>query len=152
MNHPRRLEQSGRAEYDNSARIILFVEDETFVREVTAEILQSVGYVVLSAKNAAEAEEILRGHDTNFDLLLTDVLLPGESGRLLAARFRLEHPGIKVLFVTGYAEQWSQLEDSGEECLAKPFSSAELIRRIGRLIAAPMQRERELVMPVGACA
>jgi DNA-binding response OmpR family regulator len=153
MNHSWNIEQHEASEGANCRRTILLVEDETFVREVMCEILQSVGYVVLSAKDAGEAEGIFIDIGPNIDLLLTDVLLPGETGRALAAKLRQERSWLKVLFVTGYADQWKALEDSGEECLAKPFSGAVLVARIGRMFDEPQtQREEEPVMPVGACA
>lgn len=113
---------------------ILFVEDETFVREVTSEVLRSAGYVVLAAQNAKEA---MRSYDEqcgDVALLLTDVIMPGESGRVLAGKLGRKNPRLKVLFVTGYAEQMGLRETENDECLAKPFSTATLLRRVRRLL------------------
>ena len=80
---------------------ILFVEDEAFVREMTCEVLRSAGYRVLTAKHAIEASQVYDRNRAEIKLLLTDVVLPGETGRTLAARLRRENPDLKVLFVTG---------------------------------------------------
>ncbi len=109
---------------------ILFVEDEIFVREVTSEVLRSAGYRVLTAKNSVEALRVYEVNSATVDLLLTDVVLPGETGRALAGRLRRENPGLKVLFVTGYAEQMRLGEAEPEPCLAKPFSTRVLLRRL----------------------
>lgn len=113
---------------------VLFVEDEAFVREVTCEVLRSAGYRVLSAKNAAEAECIYDGRRSNIELLLTDVVLPGETGRVLAGKLRRGNPGLKVLLVTGYAEQMGLQKVMPEDCLAKPFSTEVLLRRVRQLL------------------
>ena len=109
---------------------ILFVEDEAFVRDVACEVLRSAGYQVLAAKTAAEAMRIFELNRGDVGLLLTDVVLPGENGRRLAARLRQQHPGLKILFVTGYGEQMARLTGNDDECLAKPFSTEGLLRKV----------------------
>jgi DNA-binding response OmpR family regulator len=122
---------------------ILFVEDEAFVREVTFEVLQSAGYRVRTARNAAEAMRIYDEYGAEFDLLLTDVILPGETGFVLVAKIRQENPELSVLFVTGYAEQMATArERDGEQCLAKPFSSAALLQRVKCLLDRPRVQTR----------
>jgi DNA-binding response OmpR family regulator len=116
------------------AETILFVEDEAFVREVTSDVLQTAGYRVLSAKDAIEAARLYEAHGSEVDLMLTDIVLPGESGRVLAAKLRRKNPQLKVLLVTGYVDQMTQLEEAREECLAKPFSSDALLRRVRNLL------------------
>jgi PleD family two-component response regulator len=97
-------------ELSGCAKTILFVEDEAFVRNVTAEVLRSAGYRVLTARNAEEALVAYREYPSAMDLLLSDVILPGETGLTLAARLRREDSGLKVLFVTGYAAQLVNME------------------------------------------
>ncbi|HEY3971857.1 MAG TPA: response regulator [Candidatus Sulfotelmatobacter sp.] len=109
---------------------ILLVEDEAFVREVTCEILRSAGYRVLTAKNAAEAACVYQARRDQVELLLTDMILPSESGLALSERLRKDDPELKVLLVTGYTEQIARLAQMQEECLAKPFSSDVLLRRV----------------------
>jgi CheY-like chemotaxis protein len=113
---------------------ILFVEDETFVREVTCEVLRAAGYRVLPAKNAAEAMRVYDARRSEVELLLTDVVLPGETGRALAGKLRRENPDLKVLLVSGYAEQMGCEEAPYQDCLAKPFSTEVLLRRVRQLL------------------
>jgi two-component system cell cycle sensor histidine kinase/response regulator CckA len=122
------------ADEQTEAETILFVEDERFVREVTGEVLRSAGYRVLTAKNAAEAVCVYDAGRSDVDLLLTDVVLPGETGRALAGRLRRENPGLKVLLVTGYADQMAVPGTKHEECLPKPFSTEILLWRVRQLL------------------
>ena len=116
------------------AETILFVEDEAFVREVMCEVLRSAGYRVLPAKNAVEAMRTYEEYRGRTDLLLTDMVLPGETGRALAGRLRRGDPQLKVLLVSGYSEQMGVLEATQVECLAKPFSTEVLLRRVRKLL------------------
>lgn len=116
---------------------ILLVEDEDFVREVTCEVLRSCGYRVLTAADAREAEKIYSDTGNAIDLLLTDVVLPGETGPDLARRLRNKNPALKVLLATGYGEQMEKLTKSCEPCLAKPFSSEGLVQRVRQVMENP---------------
>lgn len=113
---------------------ILLVEDEPFVRNVTCEVLQVTGYRVICAKNSAEGFGLHERFRDEIDLLITDVVLPGESGQALAERLSKRHPDLKVLLVTGYADQMKLSGEGSFECLAKPFSSAVLLERMRRLL------------------
>jgi CheY-like chemotaxis protein len=114
---------------------ILLVEDETFVRQATAEALQSAGYRVTLARNASEA---LESHSQveKVDLLLADVVLPGMSGRELSERFLNSSPRTAILLMSGYAEQIVFAEQSAQpmEYLAKPFSIPTLLARIRKML------------------
>lgn len=107
---------------------ILFVEDEAFVREVAGEVLRSAGYQVLTANDAAAAARAYDLQCGDVDLLLSDVVLPGESGHALVRKLRRTSPALKVLLITGYAEQMAAPETG--VCLGKPFSGAVLLRRV----------------------
>jgi two-component system, cell cycle sensor histidine kinase and response regulator CckA len=140
------------------AETILFVEDEAFVRGVISEVLRSAGYRVLTAQNALEAAVAFERRAGAIDLLLTDVILPGENGRTLARSLAKKNPRLKILFVTGYGEQMNLLaaengnhENSDYEslhCLPKPFSAGILLHRIRQLLdgrepsAAPLPVRR----------
>jgi len=113
---------------------ILLVEDEKFVREVTREVLQSAGYRVLAAENSLEAASLYELHGTQVELLLTDMILPGETGLALAYRLRRENPRLNLLLVTGYAMQAELRGLEAEEVLAKPFSTETLLQRIRHLL------------------
>jgi two-component system, cell cycle sensor histidine kinase and response regulator CckA len=110
---------------------ILLVEDETFVRTAAIELLKAAHYNVIVAKNGEEAVDICRESLRAIDLLLTDLILPGMSGRVLAEQFSKIFPRGRVLLMTGYNEQLSVHPlPAGETCLAKPFSAADLLGRI----------------------
>jgi two-component system, cell cycle sensor histidine kinase and response regulator CckA len=122
-------------------KTILLVEDEAFVRDVSCEVLRGAGYRVLSARDCEEAE---RRHEANrgeIDLLITDVILPRENGRVLAERLRERDGDLRVLFVTGYAEQIGFLNEDAVACLAKPFSSQALLESVRQVLDAKDSRE-----------
>ena len=104
---------------------ILLVEDEEFVRKATAEVLESAGYRLVVAENAAEALEVGRTCLRPVDLLLTDVVMPGMSGRDLAAEFASVCPRARILLMSGHEHQLA-----GKKCLAKPFSIRSLLSRV----------------------
>jgi two-component system cell cycle sensor histidine kinase/response regulator CckA len=147
------------AAWEDGVETILLVEDEAFVRNVTSEILQAAGYRVLTAGDGVAAKRLYDEFGTEVDLLLTDMILPGENGGELAARMRRQNPGLRVLFVTGYADQIAVLKDADEEYLLKPFCTEVLLRKVTELMdeagvqADQVQAEQgESVMPacVGA--
>lgn len=115
---------------------ILLVEDESFVREVTREVLRGAGFSVVAVRSAAEAFRLYQEVGDGMDLLFTDVILPGETGPKLAARLRLENPQLHVLYMTGYAEQMKRLEARHEAFLAKPFSSETLLEAVRRVLSS----------------
>jgi two-component system, cell cycle sensor histidine kinase and response regulator CckA len=119
-------------EQPNGAGTILLVEDEDFLRRVACEVLLAAGYFVLSAKNGAEALCLFDQQPETVALLLTDVVLPGENGRALARKLRQRNARLKVLFVTGYAEQMASWAAEHEEFLAKPFSTSVLLRHVAQ--------------------
>lgn len=132
----RNPEESGwfRGTEASAAQTVLFVEDEAFVRGVASEVLSSAGYRVLVAGDATEAARSYEAQLGAIDLLLSDVILPGESGRALAARLRRDNPRLKVLLITGYVEQMSPHAAGAEECLAKPFSVEVLLRKVRQVL------------------
>ncbi len=114
---------------------ILLVEDEAFVRVVTAEVLESAGYRVTLAATAAEAWKSLetRRQDPEcVNLLLTDVLLPGKSGFELSKEFMAMCPGGKILLMTGCADHLACCDrfTCARGYLAKPFSVETLLRKV----------------------
>jgi CheY-like chemotaxis protein len=120
---------------------ILVVEDEEFVREVTCEVLLSAGYAVLRARTAAEALRLFARKGGTLQLLLTDVVLPGRSGQVLAQELRTISPGLKTLFISGYPENCigkQGFHDPGTFYLPKPFSAQMLL---GAVEAALEKRE-----------
>ncbi len=111
---------------------ILLVEDEAFVRQAAAEALESAGYRLLIAGSAAEALEAYRKCFRPVDLLLADLVMPGMSGRELAAKFKGLSPGTRILLMSGYAEQLAACQPSSHarKWLPKPFSIRTLLRAV----------------------
>ncbi len=122
---------------------ILLVEDEAFVRKVTAEVLESAGYRLVIAGSAAEALAY-RGRLAPLDLLLADVIMPGMSGRDLAVELTSFYPSTRVLLMSGYAEQLTDrtLPSNGRKYLAKPFSIHVLLRRVREVLDEPVESGR----------
>ncbi len=107
---------------------ILLVEDEAMVRAVTARALARSGYDVLTAADGEEALRRLDERGGAVDLLISDVVMPGMDGPTLVGKARERFPGLKVLFVSGYAEEQlrGRVGDSGSTLLRKPYSIHEL--------------------------
>ena len=119
---------------------VLVVDDEPTVRMLVSEVLQDLGYTALEAADGASGLRVLQS-DARVDLLITDVGLPGGmNGRQVADAGRMLRPRLKVLFITGYAENavvgHGHLEP-GMRVLTKPFMMDVLARRIKDLIAEP---------------
>jgi len=118
---------------------VLVVDDEPSVRMLVTDVLRDAGYGSLEAADGPQAIRILES-PTTIDLMVTDVGLPGGlNGRQLADAARVLRPELKVLFMTGYAENAvignGQL-DAGMEIITKPFEMEEVLRRIRTLIAS----------------
>lgn len=115
---------------------ILLVEDEPVLRRTVERLLSRLGYTVLTAADGSEAMRLVteKGFDA-FDLLLTDVVMPGIKGTELVRRLRAEHPGLKVLFMTGYADDLLREEArEGSPVILKPFQRDELACRLRELL------------------
>jgi two-component system cell cycle sensor histidine kinase/response regulator CckA len=114
---------------------ILLVEDESALRELAREILQDSGYVVLEAAGGEQALELLRDSQTKIDLLLTDVVMPGLGGNELAKRLASAHPNMKVLYMSGYADDvvaHKGILAEGTVLIQKPFTKATLLQNVRR--------------------
>jgi PAS domain S-box-containing protein len=110
---------------------VLLVEDEHALRRVAARILRKEGYIVLEAANASDAVEISATHAGAIDLLLTDVVMPVTSGPALAALLMRERAAMRVLFVSGYADDRSASKIPPDAAfLEKPFTPDLLIRKL----------------------
>jgi PAS domain S-box-containing protein len=115
---------------------ILVVEDDTTVRLIISEVLEELGYDVLVASDARPAIPLLQS-DRRIDLMVSDVVLPHINGRKLAEIARAARPGLKVLFVTGYAENATvrgDFLDEGMDMLTKPFPLDALGAKVRALI------------------
>lgn len=116
---------------------ILLVEDEQALRELTRDILLGSGYKLLEAESPEQAIQIARGHAGPIHLLLTDVVMPGINGRVLAQKLMVIRPEMKVLYMSGYAGfKHSQMAGLESVLLAKPFKRDMLLRKIRETLAA----------------
>jgi CheY-like chemotaxis protein len=118
---------------------VLIVDDEPVLRMLVTETLQDLGYDALEAGDAAAALQVIDS-PARIDLLVTDVGLPGMNGRQLADAARALRPGLRVLFITGYAHhaaigQGDALEH-GTEIMVKPFALDALAGRVRDMIGA----------------
>ena len=118
---------------------LLLAEDEAAVRESAREFLTLNGYIVLEAANGADALALARAYDGPIDLMITDVVMPQLGGAKLAAELASDRPGMKVLFVSGYAETTFQRHgeiDVTTRFLQKPFSLKAMARKIREVLDA----------------
>lgn len=139
-----RTDETARAEKASAAKArkavgadtILLVEDEEPLRILTGRFLTDSGYTVLEAEHPAQAIQIAERHSGPIHLLLTDVVMPGMNGRMLAERMRQLRPQIKVLYMSGYTGFSHRDLLSGEvNILAKPFTRESLLAKLGDVLA-----------------
>jgi CheY-like chemotaxis protein len=118
----------------------LLVEDDTVVRRLAKEALTSVGYHVHAFADGAEALQALPSLRPVPELLITDVIMPGMNGKVLATRVAAVLPDIRVLFVSGYTEDFiveRGVLQKGIEFLAKPYTLEQLERRAREVLEGP---------------
>jgi DNA-binding NtrC family response regulator len=116
---------------------VLLVEDEESVRQLVRETLQSRGYQVIEAENGEQALRAANQMNGPIHLLLTDVVMPGMGGKELAQQILQAHPGTRVLFLSGYAEDTmvpDGILDSGSAFLQKPFTLQNLARKVREVL------------------
>lgn len=118
-----------------SGRTVLVIEDEPLVRTIVLDALEELGFLALEASDGPSGLRILQSPQ-RIDLLISDIGLPGLNGRQVADAARLGRPGLKILFMTGYAETAAAAGSlpAGMELITKPFMSDELTRRIRTLL------------------
>ena len=117
---------------------ILLVDDEQSVRAIVLKILRRAGYNVLEAENGDSALRIAEAHSERIDLLVTDMFMPGLRGPEVAARLAETRPGLRVLFMSGYADQDARTGvPAGANFLNKPFSGADLAKTVEAVLKGP---------------
>jgi PAS domain S-box-containing protein len=134
-DQPIELGEEHRAEH---GEVVLVVEDETAVRALVVDVLQELGYHALEAVDGPSGLKLLQSN-RRIDLLITDIGLPGLNGRQLADAARERRPDLKVLFMTGYAENATIANgflDPGMEMMTKPFAIEMMATRIRAIIEA----------------
>jgi two-component system, cell cycle sensor histidine kinase and response regulator CckA len=131
--------QETNAESLRGSETILLVEDDEAVRLTTTAILEGAGYHVLTAGSALVAIELARMRDTNIDLVLTDVVMPMMSGAEMLPLLRAFRPGLKAIFMSGYAGEHIAARglNVGDVLLEKPFSKNDLLQQIRKMLSRP---------------
>ena len=122
---------------DRGQETILLVEDEAILRHLARQYLETQGYKILEAEDGAAALQIVDGYKGTIDLLLSDVIMPGMNGRELAARVIKLLPDVRVLYMSGYAENAVGIDgtlDAGINLLQKPFSLPVLKDRVREVL------------------
>jgi CheY-like chemotaxis protein len=115
------------------SKTILLAEDDAALREIVSIQLEELGYTVLAAGNGREALCMAAKQEGPIDLLLTDVVMPGMSGRQLADRLKQKLPVLKVLFVSGYSGNMISREgrlESGTYYAHKPLTKVDLDEKL----------------------
>lgn len=122
---------------DTGTETILVVEDEPMLRGLARRILELAGYRVLEASNAQEALAVFEKNAQAVDLVITDVVMPGMSGKELAKRLEQMAPGLKVLFTSGYTENAivnHGVLEPGVDFIQKPFTPSALARKVREVL------------------
>lgn len=129
------------------SEMIFLVEDAEPLRKLAQAFLESNGFCVLSAPNGEAALEIAARHTGPFDLLLTDVVMPGINGRVLAEQLSMRQPGLKVLFMSGYTDSFIAghgVLQKGTNLLHKPFTEEIFISKVREVLDSDKNASPEL--------
>ena len=112
--------------------VVLVVEDDTHVRQVSAQLVRDLGYEVIEAANGADAlEQLAKGE--RIDLIFTDIVMPGMTGRVMAEEAVKQRPGVRILYTTGYTRNavvHNGVLDHGTQFIAKPYTAAALAAKL----------------------
>ena len=129
------------------SEMILLVEDAEPLRKLAQAFLESNGFRVLSAPSGEAALETAAHHAGSFDLLLTDVVMPGMNGRVLAEQLSIRQPGLKVLFMSGYTDSFIAghgVLQKGTNLLHKPFTEEMFISKVREVLDGGKNSPSEL--------
>jgi signal transduction histidine kinase/ActR/RegA family two-component response regulator len=132
------IEAEGWADIPRGTGTILVVEDEDAVRYLACRVLRGNGYRVLEAADPAAALRIVQAEAQPIDLLVTDIVMPGMSGPVLAERLVAARPDLKVLYITGYAKEAIERQGAlpaGGALLEKPFTAQQLADSVRQALA-----------------
>jgi len=138
------LPQQLRNSQQHPIRIVLLVEDEPFVRDATCRTLEKAGFEVCPTANAQEALNAYSLLNGNIDLLMTDITLPGRSGRELSLELRSKSAKLPILLTSGYdAEEGThESQDVGTHFLPKPYTRVELVAAVEEIFRFPEKQRR----------
>jgi len=122
----------------SAGRTVLVVEDEAIIRSNVCECLRQLGYQVLQAESGELALEVCDERQERVDVVLTDLVMPGMGGHELSTRLAERHPGVKMLFMSGYTEDTAARREillQGGAFLQKPFSVGDLAHAVQQVLA-----------------
>ena len=115
---------------------ILLVDDEPEVREIIADVLRDADYHVLEAASGPEALAASDAHPGKIDLLLTDLIMPGMTGRMLADMLLPRRPGITVVFISGYLDDSrSSLTEKRTYFIQKPVIAETILKKVSEALS-----------------
>ena len=130
----------GRASSPQQTETILLAEDEPSLRRLIARVLRTQGYTVLEAADGNEALTLAQANGAKIQLLITDVIMPGLSSKMLAEWLKQVNPGVRVLFISGYINNNAvrdAMSKPGTFFLQKPFNPSDLSKKVREAIEAP---------------
>jgi PAS domain S-box-containing protein len=125
---------------EQGTETILLVEDERRVRDLVSTVLRRCGYTVLEACRGEEALEVARNHVAPIHLLLSDVVMPGIGGRMVAARVTELRPGTRILLMSGYSDDVTLrtgIEAAQTPFIQKPFTATDLALKVREVLSGP---------------
>jgi PAS domain S-box-containing protein len=143
------LREGARTDGLHGSETVLIVEDEPSVRDLAAEVLRGYGYKVLLSADSLDAVQIAEQRMGPIDLLLTDMVMPGLSGKALAGKLKVSMPALRVIFMSGYDDEAIGRcgdADVGMAYLQKPFAPEELAAKVREVLSAPAALRTILVV------
>jgi CheY-like chemotaxis protein len=129
--------KDGRTALPRGSETILVAEDAESLRSLIHDFLSQLGYTVLQAANGSDAMYLAQNHKVPIDLLLTDIVMPGMSGRELAQNFVIKYPAAKVLYMSGYTDDTivrHGIEEGAVALLTKPFTMEAIARKVREVL------------------
>jgi signal transduction histidine kinase len=132
-------DQSTKVDDLRGSETILVVDDEEMLLNMGQTILSAFGYKVLTANNGQRALDLFQSSNTPIDLVVTDLVMPGMSGRELTERLRRLAPNVPILATSGYVRPQGSSEE--EAYLRKPFTSQELLRKVRQTLSPPQNHD-----------
>lgn len=121
-------------------KTVLVVDDEPDILRLVETVLTRAGHKVVTASNGERALEKVRKMSSSPDLLLTDVVMPGLSGPMIAEQLREQFPALKILFISAFEDRQvvrRYVKDPGYELISKPFHIEELSAKVQQLLEEP---------------